>query len=299
MKKTTGLLALLLVLCLAPLQAQAAPGSATEFRNSLKNPFGENTERFQFITPEETEEPDATSSATEETADPAPLSTLDETDAVSSATELSDVSGELSPCFEGDVGLDVRRVKARLKELGYYSSTATFDDEFNSIMVQRVKDFQENNGLSVTGGVNGYTLEALEADNPIRGQYYEFYWDEPEVTLIAPDITYARWDKRDCDQMGFSVEYKNVSTTRKVVAVELLVYTKDVWGNELISSDSPYSYTLNDTFGTGAKKYTGYMLIPYCSDTYEVCCAISKVRYDDGTTGYVDDPNYLCWTINW
>ena len=41
------------------------------------------------------------------------------------------------------------------------------------------------------------------------------------------------------------------------------------------------------------------MLLPYCSDTYEVFCAISKVRYDDGTTGYVDTPNYLCWTINW
>ncbi|MBP3657066.1 MAG: peptidoglycan-binding protein [Clostridia bacterium] len=248
MKRITGLLALLLVLCLAPHQAQAVSivGFENRFRKAIE-------------------------------------------------ADLSDYS----TCYKGDCDSNVRKVKARLKTLGYYSSTATFDDEFNDIMVQRVKDFQENNGLPVTGDVNSATVSALKGFSPIRGPYYEGWWDEPDVTLIAPDITYARWDKRDCDQMGFSVEYKNVSTTRKVVAVELLVYTKDVWGNELISSDYPYSYTLNDTFGTGAKKYTGYMLIPYCSDTYEVYCAINKVRYDDGYMGYVDDPNYLCWTIRW
>jgi len=76
-------------------------------------------------------------------------------------------------------------------------------------------------------------------------------------------------------------------------------YTKDVWGDELIPRASPYSHTLTETFITGAKRYTGYMNIPYRSETYEVYCAINKVRYDDGYNGYADDPNYLCWEINW
>jgi len=204
-----------------------------------------------------------------------------------------------SPCAKGDEDLNVRKVKARLKELGYYSATATYDDEFNDIMVKRVKLFQENNGLEVTGLVDSATISALKGSSPIRGEYYEGYWDEPVVTLIMPYVTYAKWDKRSGDKMGFSVELKNVSTTRKVKAVELLVYTKDVWGNELIPSDYPYSYTLTETFNTGAKRYTGYMNIPYRSETYEVYCAINKVRYDDGYNGYADDPNYLCWEINW
>ena len=204
-----------------------------------------------------------------------------------------------STCSKGDTGLNVQRVKTRLKDLGYYTSSATYDDEFNDIMVKRVKLFQENNGLSVTGRVDSATVSALKGSNPIRGEYYEGYWDEPDVTLIMPKVTYAKWDKRSGDQLGFSVELKNVSTTRKVTAVELLVYTKDVWGNELVFSDYPYSYTLTETFGKGVKRYTGYMNIPYRSETYEVYCAINKVRYDDGYYGYVDEPNYLCWEIKW
>jgi len=45
---------------------------------------------------------------------------------------------------KGDHGSDVLNLKNRLKELGYYSPTATFDDEFNSVMVERVKMFQKN-----------------------------------------------------------------------------------------------------------------------------------------------------------
>ena len=124
------------------------------------------------------------------------------------------ITNNFTTCSKGDKGDNVKKVKMRLKTLGYYSSSATYDDEFNDIMVKRVKLFQENNGLKVTGKVDSDTVTALKGSNPIRGEYYEDDWDEPAVTLIMPDVTYAKWDKRSDNKLGFSVELKNVSTTR-------------------------------------------------------------------------------------
>jgi len=76
---------------------------------------------------------------------------------------------------KGDHGSDVLNLKNRLKELGYYSPTATFDDEFNSVMVERVKMFQKNNHLKVSGKIdimtNGNILMA--SSSTVKGQWYE------------------------------------------------------------------------------------------------------------------------------
>ena len=207
-------------------------------------------------------------------------------------------TNSLSVCEKGDAGSNVLAVKERLQTLGYYSATATFDDEFNDIMVQRVKLFQENNGLKMTGKVDSGTVSKLKESNPIRGEYYEGYWDEPDVTLVITYDSTGSWKNRGGDSLDFQIRVKNISTSRKITAVEFLVFTKDMWGDEIISQEYPYSYSLSDTFRPGEEKYTSYMNIPYRRNTHEVHVAVNKVRYSDGTVEYVSSPHYWWWTVD-
>jgi len=208
-------------------------------------------------------------------------------------------SGSYLECKKGDSGGNVLRIKERLQDLGYYRATATFDDDFNDTMVQRIKLFQENNSLEMTGKVDSSTAAKLKESNPIRGEYYEGYWTEPDVTLIIPDSSYGKWDEKSGDRFTFKIEAKNVSTSRRIIAAEFLVYTEDIWGDELIRKNRPYSYSLEDTFKPGEMKYTTGMIIPYRQETHKVYIAVNKVRYSDGTIGRVTSPLYWGWTIDW
>ena len=204
-----------------------------------------------------------------------------------------------SVCEKGDRGNNVLKVKERLQTLGYYRPTATFGDDFNDTMVQRVKLFQENNSLEVTGEVDSRTVEKLKEINPIRGEYFEGYWTEPDVALIIPENTYGQWNEKSGDRFSFRIKVKNVSTSRTVIATEYYVYTEDIWGNELISRYDPYVYSLQDTKGPGVMGYTSYMNIPYRRDTYKVHIAIGRVRYSDGTIKSLPGNDYYTWTIKW
>ena len=208
-------------------------------------------------------------------------------------------SGTYLECERGDSSGNVLRIKERLQDLGYYRSTATFDEDFNDTLVQRVKLFQENNGLDVTGEVDSYTAAKLKESNPIRGEYFEGYWLEPDVTMIIPDTTWGKWNEKSGDRFTFAIKTKNVSTSRRIVATEFLVYTENVWGDQIISKSRPYSYTIEMTYKPGEMKYTGYMEIPYRSDTHKVHIAINKVRYSDGSIGKVSSPVYCYWNIKW
>jgi len=204
-----------------------------------------------------------------------------------------------SACEQGDSGGNVLAVKKRMQELGYYRAAASLGEDYNDTMVQRVKLFQENNGIDVTGRVDSATLEKLRAGNPVRGEYYEGYWNEPDVTMIIPHSTWGKWNKLSEDRFSFAIKTKNISTSRRITAVEYLIYTEDVWGDEIIRSSNPYTYTLTETYAPGEMKYTGYMNIPYRSETYKVYIAINKVRYSDGAVEYVSAPEYWNWTIEW
>lgn len=61
----------------------------------------------------------------------------------------------------GDRGDAVLKMKLRMQELGYYSAGAEFSDLFNNICVERLKMFQDANGLPVTGIADWETLELL------------------------------------------------------------------------------------------------------------------------------------------
>lgn len=208
-------------------------------------------------------------------------------------------AGSYLVCEKGDSGGNVLRIKERMQKLGYYRKTATFDDEFNDTMVQRVKLFQENNSLSVTGKVDSRTAAKLKESNPVHGEYFEGYWTEPDVTLIIPASSLGKWNEEGTDKFTFTIKAKNVSTSRKIVAAEFLVYTEDIWGDELIKKTRPYAYSLEDTYKPGEMKYTTRMIIPYRRDTQKVYIAVSKVRYSDGTIERVSSPDYWNWTIDW
>lgn len=204
-----------------------------------------------------------------------------------------------SVCEQGDSGGNVLAIKKRMQELGYYRDTASLGEDFNDTMVQRVKLFQENNGIRVTGKVDSDTLDKLRASNPVRGEYYEGTWSEPDVTMIIPYSTWGKWNKISEDRFTFAIKTKNISTSRKITAVEYLIYSEDVWGSEIISSSRPYTYTITETYAPGEMKYTENMNVPYRSETYKVYIAINKVRYSDGTVEYVSSPEYWNWTIEW
>lgn len=204
-------------------------------------------------------------------------------------------------CERGDRGSNVLNAKQRLQELGYYRATATFGDDFNDTMVQRVKLFQENNRLEVTGNIDSVTADKLAQSSSgiVPGEYYEGYWSEPDMALIIPENTYGQWQEKSGNRFNFRIKVKNISQRRTVKAIEFYVYTEDIWGDTLISKSNPYRYTVETTLAPGAMGYTGYMTIPDRTQTQRVYIAIHRVRYTDGTTASVETPEYFCWEIDW
>jgi len=84
---------------------------------------------------------------------------------------------------------DVAAVKLRLFHLGYFS-TSKLSKHYNDDTVKKVKMFQENNGLPVTGEVDEATHTALFAENAVSAY--------PLVETIV-DIPAIDWPERDPD----------------------------------------------------------------------------------------------------
>lgn len=64
----------------------------------------------------------------------------------------------------GSKGSDVMKMKTRLQELGYFTAGAKLSESYNSVCAERVKQFQENNGISPTGIADEETLRLLYSD---------------------------------------------------------------------------------------------------------------------------------------
>ena len=62
---------------------------------------------------------------------------------------------------KGDKGKEVKEIKRRLQELGYYSASAELGSEFNDTMVSKVKRYQEDQGLKQTGRIDEDTYRSL------------------------------------------------------------------------------------------------------------------------------------------
>lgn len=69
---------------------------------------------------------------------------------------------------EGDSGDEVTKMKKRLQELGYFTAGASLSNTYNSITTERIKLFQEANGLHPTGDANEATLKLLYSSQAIN-----------------------------------------------------------------------------------------------------------------------------------
>ncbi len=67
--------------------------------------------------------------------------------------------------YRGNAGDDVLALKNRLLELGYYRSGSTMNDQYNETCVERLKMFQEQNGLNVDGIASAAVQATLFSDS--------------------------------------------------------------------------------------------------------------------------------------
>ena len=76
-------------------------------------------------------------------------------------------AGEVSyqPLSQGDKGPEVLRMKQRLQELSYFKKNAEMSSSYNETCAERVKQFQEANGLPATGEADEITLAVLFSEN--------------------------------------------------------------------------------------------------------------------------------------
>ncbi len=65
---------------------------------------------------------------------------------------------------KGQNSEDVYNMKLRLKDLGYYNNTSSFNRKFTDDTVQKIELFQEVNGLEVTGELDPVTRSVLFSD---------------------------------------------------------------------------------------------------------------------------------------
>ena len=85
-------------------------------------------------------------------------------------TEVPTISGlefeklEYQPLQKGDKGENVLQMKERMRVLGYFKANAELSDAYNDVCVERVKQFQENNGIPPTGIADAETLSALYSE---------------------------------------------------------------------------------------------------------------------------------------
>lgn len=71
------------------------------------------------------------------------------------------------PLQKGDRGEAVTEMKLRMQELGYFTAGASLSDQYNDTCVERVKQFQQKNGLTASGEADVDTLNLLFSDNAI------------------------------------------------------------------------------------------------------------------------------------
>lgn len=195
---------------------------------------------------------------------------------------------------KGDGGAEITIIKDRMKEIGYYTPTATYNSKFNEIMEERIVDFQESNGLYPTGVIDDETLTNLYAADPVKGQYYPKPYDEPELTMIIPQNSNLRSIPRENDVLSVGIEVKNISHQKRIIGYYLSIYTVDRNGKKIQEE-------IFDTTGLvpcGGKSYSTYIDLKNHSQIDKVYVGVKKVYYRDGSrTETIETPEYHCWML--
>ncbi len=91
-----------------------------------------------------------------------PVSYQDSTVPAISCAELTELKYE--PLHSGDNKKEVLEMKTRMQELGYFKAGASLSESYNGTCVERVKMFQQQNGLPATGEADSETLALLYSD---------------------------------------------------------------------------------------------------------------------------------------
>ena len=72
---------------------------------------------------------------------------------------------QYEPLQKGDAGEEVLNMKLRLQALGYFRASAELSDAYNDTCAERVRNFQQRNGLAATGSADAETLALLYSES--------------------------------------------------------------------------------------------------------------------------------------
>jgi len=171
------------------------------------------------------------------------------------------------------------------------------------MMVERLKQFQKNNGLTQSGSVDSATLEKLYSSSPVKGQFYVAPTPTPKpegrYMLVIPSGGNGQWKKASGDKLQMRVQVKNESRYRTVEAFELYIYTLDIWGDRDPEDGRVYTSTTVKDVAPGKTVYSDYFVVPNLSMIDRVYVGVKQIRYDDGEIEEVSDyaVDYFYWTF--
>lgn len=199
----------------------------------------------------------------------------------------------------GDESSAVAEIKKQLQVMGYYKSSASFDNKYNKMMAERVQEFQKNNNLEETGIVDYVTLIKLFYSEAEKGAWYVAPTPTPKpeksITLEFVEDAPASYQSLSNDRMKIRFKVKNTSSRRTIVAYELYVYTVDKKGQRMTLHGKDHVLSVKATLKPGQEKYTSYITLEPESQIKDIYAAVHQVKYSDGTVHTAASHNYNGW----
>ena len=116
------------------------------------------------------------------------------------------------------------------------------------------------------------------------------------VSVIIPDDQYATCRKVSTKRISFRCEVKNTNPSKRVKSYELTYYTADEYRMQngptekvtLRQDIRPYETILSPEF---------FLSNSNVNNIYYVYVAVTRVRYDDGSTESDSSPRYFGWIL--
>lgn len=199
----------------------------------------------------------------------------------------------------GDESSAVAEIKKQLQVMGYYKSSASFDNKYNKMMAERVQEFQKNNSLEETGIVDYVTLIKLFYSEAEKGAWYVAPTPTPKpeksIMLEFVEDAPASYQSLSNDRMKIRFKVKNTSSRRTIVAYELYVYTVDKRGQRMTLYGKDHVLSVKATLKPGQEKYTSYITLEPESQIKSIYAAVHQVKYSDGTVHTAVSHNYNGW----
>ena len=186
--------------------------------------------------------------------------------------------------FKGDKGDDVRRLQARLIELGFLNDKA--DGSFGGKTEAAVRAFNEANGLGSGEGASVRMQEKLFSSSA-KG------YTEPWIPL---DIPRTEWRNATGEGGSYRFKVTNTSKTRTIKGMELRYYVTDVWGNRLWNYDHRDT-TFTVTVKPGKSAYTTWFYMsPSWYTIDKIYVGVVRVAFDDGTVH--ENSSITYWNVS-